>query len=67
MRQPNNWFATPKFDFYVGVWYNDNRAEQLGPLLDRLRAIGIICVIQLLLLQIWVTSQFTNRPIDLAY
>nr|DAI62035.1 MAG TPA: hypothetical protein [Caudoviricetes sp.] len=28
----------PKFDFYVGVWYNDNRAERLG-LLDRLRAV----------------------------
>ena len=25
----NNWFATPKFDFYIGVWYNDNRAERL--------------------------------------
>ena len=29
--------------------------------------IGIICVIQQLLLQIWFTSQFTNRPINLAY
>lgn len=36
-------------------------------LLDRLRAVDIICVIQRLLLQIWFTSQFTNRPIDLAY
>ena len=52
----------PKFDFYVGVWYNNNRAERLGPTKPAARC-GIICVIQRLLLQIWLIS----RPIDLAY